>query len=745
MIPLSPALPALSSGLLSVYYARDTLLENLPVFIFYGSSTTVNSTHNNSRIQAHIFSLAGFQSFPRLTVSPTSPLYAAVHHLPAESQGDEVCRGLAVGLLSYFAGLPKALKLSLRDLAGSRLPNRVAPMMFDEMHAGDLAAKMVEIEDSAEIASYLTSALSQQTISWVDLDVILPSGTIRRATTIEGQDESQSFDDNGLPLFDYGKYNAMINHFGTSIFLPTSKLQRAPSRPTAHSKNRILSRDSKISLRREMCELIDTENNYLAKINELVNTVATTFRQETNLDIADVLFPQSLTRILELSGLFYEDIQSILDNTENEAIKDIEGNVQNEHSNAASNNLGRRRDPTGATQIAKSLLKWFPKFSDPYQDYLRASEQFSDIITQAHMDKSSLFSRRLQQIGEQRLRSALIEPVQRLPRYSLLIDNMINLLPASHPALTSFLKARDLITDICALTTSTHVDTTRTGKILNNLVSDWPATLSPHGRLITAVDILELDPPFSLSEGGRSGILVLFANDVLLLQKAGESSLSARGLLAEIDRPTLRLQADLSSAIALEKSLCCPQLLQLSSLRFSESHSGHLVHMTVLPKRDQSPVNFQHYQIVVKTFYLSGPYEGKAARLSEEIAKARTEGGHQEEIRESGKWALRTISEAEGGLGAIVALSEARSDTARPPEHHLSQIRVSVDTALTAKLMLANCTGLLVAASIMTVDSSVYHLNTEGIDGSSFADTCTSDNLVVVLLKRCKSSQPNLF
>ncbi len=739
MITLSEGPPALSDPQLSLYCSRDALLDNLPVMIFYGSSTIGNVTHNSSRIQAHIYSLAGFQSFPRLTVAPSSPLYAAVNHLPADQQGDEVSRGLAVSLLSYFAALSKGIKSTLRDRVAAQRSNNLAPMMFDEMHAGDLAASMELVEDSTDLANFGMSALSTRVVSWVDMDVVLPSGTIQRLFTTEGEDLIPQFDDSGSPLYRYGRYSSIVESLGSPAFLPTSKLQRAPSRPTAHSKNRTLSKDQKISLRRELCELVDTENNYIKKINDLIHSVATDFRQAGTSEAVEALFPDSLSRIVQVNEGFYSDIQSILDDTENEAIRDIEGNSASGNEIGSPVTQGRRRDPTGATHVAKALLRWFPRFMDPYQEYLRVSADFPFAIGQILEQSSSQAASHLQEFGEQRLRSALIEPVQRLPRYSLLIDNVVSLLPVSHPALASLLKARDVITDICALDVSTKANVTRSAKILRNLVIDWPVSLSPTGRLVTAVDISELSPPYVAKSENSSGVLLLFADLVVLLRKDGETPMSARGLIAEIDRPTSATSTLLSSTTDSYKSLVFLEAFDLFDLRFSESEDGRLIRMVILGETVPilSPASIAPHHST-KVYSLLGPYDGKAARFSEEVVKARTESRFSEDVRDSGKWALRSISPSDESLGILVALAEESSEDRTNVGHQLCQIRLSIDGSRDTTNMIRQGRTTNIAACITTADVDCCRLETEGADGTCFTDSCTSKDIAAVLSARCK-------
>ncbi|KAL8981574.1 MAG: hypothetical protein Q9177_005528, partial [Variospora cf. flavescens] len=357
MALLSAGFPALDPEVVSLYCTRDPLLENLPVLIFYGPSTTSNATRSSTRVQAHIYSLAGFQSFPRLTIAPTSPLYAAVHHLPSDKQGDEVYRGLAVSLLSYFAGLSRSVKEITKELAGRRRANRVAPTIFDEMHAGELASNLVKLDNVGEMVRLLSSVLRPQCLSWIDVDVVLPTQTIQRAVTQDGPDIVPAVGDDGLPLYHYSKYGSLIDQLGHPAFLPTSKLRRAPSRPTAHSKSRSLSKEQKIAIRREMCELLDTEKRYVAKLHNLVDEIAVDFRQSVQVDTSNgslrlgkdavgQLFPGSLSNILAANDGFLAELEDVLSTTEDEAIQDIEdlagAKLQLESVNATT----RRRDPT---------------------------------------------------------------------------------------------------------------------------------------------------------------------------------------------------------------------------------------------------------------------------------------------------------------------------------------------------------------------------------------------------------------
>ncbi|KAI4214847.1 MAG: hypothetical protein LQ351_002560 [Letrouitia transgressa] len=751
MATLTTSFPTLSADVVSLYFANDVLLDNLPLLVFYGPSTTANATQSNSRIQAHIYSLAGLQSFPRLTTAPTSPLYAAVKHLPADLQGDEVFRGLAISILSYFAGASKATKDFLKELAARRRPNRLAPAMFDEMHAGDLASRMKRADETEQVLEYLHSAIAAQSISWVDIDLVLPPNTIERVMTTKGTEKSPVVGDDGFPLYRYGPYSSLLSNFGSPGFLPTSKLRRAPSMPTAHSRARILLKEQKIALRREMCELLDTERRYIEKIDDLVNIVTTEFRQcedtgfegdvrlRESPDLVNRLFPESLPNILNANKQFYFEIESILAETEDMAIRDIEGNCRadTESTNVAS----KRRDPTGTLVFAKTLLRWFPRFLAPYQDYLRASANFSHYFSKLVLDNASNLSMKMQEFGEQRLRSMLIEPVQRLPRYSLFIDNMINQIPASHPAMASLLKAKDSVTDICALDSGSAMDTTKTSSSLRKMIRDWPSWLSPRGRLITALDVLELDPPYDTNSNRRDCILLLFPDSLIVVQKTDANSLSARGILAEMDRPAVSIQMAAAADLAHDRGLVFSTAFGLSKLQIVESKAGQHVRLVhTIGSTTQSHVSHggaSFFECQVKVFSLLGPYENKGARLSEEIAKAKIEGRFPEAARESDRWVLRIVDPDSSGLGIIAAVYEngINGDGLLASTSRL-QVTAGGEPGFNS-LPKENGT-IDIEAQIIPIDSDRFCLNLQGADGSRCTESALNERIGPVLAKNCK-------
>ena len=726
MVVLAPAPPVLDPSILSAYYARDALIGNSPIYIFYGPSTTTNSTRNSSRIQAHIYSIAGFKSFPRLTIAPTSPLYAAVRHLPEEQQGDEVCRGLAVSLLKYFVELSEPIKTCLTEMVMLERRENCSWAIFDEAHAAKLAGEMIHVENKKDVIDHVSSAMAEKHLSWTDVDVVLPLGSITRTTMSDPRNESevdQMLADDGRPLVDYGDFNEIIPLFGLASFLPTSKLRRAPSRPTAVGRSKALAQDQRESLRREMKELVDTEESYILKLHDLEESVAAKYtrnvsnKPQESMDPNErrmhQLFPESLSRIHDLNTEFIREIS-----------------------------LALNSDPSGVDSVAKLLLQHFPRFKDSYQDYLKASAHFPTILNQILRSGPSRHAEGLQQTGEQRLKSLLIEPVQRLPRYSLFIDNIVNHLPATHPAVGKFLRAKDIVTDICALDQDEALDNDRVIAELRKLVVNWPENLVPLGRLITAVDVTELRAPLTMhffKEESIQCMLLLFPDYVMVLRKLGEHALSARGLLAEVDRI-----ASIGSTASLQpRSLNLSFVFPLKETRFVESHNGSLVSLSCIQEisneRSKSSESDNH-AIVTQEYRLLGAYEGKAARWTEEVARARVEYRFPEKLRETDKWGLRTNSPRVNDIGVVAAVFEDDCHSDRTLQRRLQsrvqvilQRRKECDANDSSR---ARLPPVEITAHVVVLESHKYHLEFAGLDGVYSTDEIYADDFWTVFTKR---------
>ncbi len=752
---------ALSQDEVDLYYATDGLLGNLPVFVFHGPSTTTNSTLNSSRIQLHVFTAAGFQSYSRITISPNSPFYQSVNHLPRDKQGDEICRGLAFGLLKYFRELSEVVKSGLIIQSANSRGKRPgsAPTLFAEQHAAELAGSMVRVENMDEVLQDIRAALRPQHINHVDIDLVLPPGSIAPFREI---DPEEQVDDDQIvdpTLRQYGSYAPLVKLFGEVAFLPTSKLRRAPSRPTSLNRTRSFLKDQKMSLRREMGELVDTEERYVIKMHELVNHIADDFRTKakrrgfgssspSEQDL-EKLFPKCLDQILQVNSAFLAQIRQVMDETEEDAMKDLEAPITSS-TGSRYGGTGRLKDPTGALSFAKVLLEWFPQFSDCYQEYIRASQEFPQIIT-SFLRQASSFSQRVQQTGEQRLRSAIIEPVQRLPRYSLFIDNIVNFLPVLHPALQPMLKARDIITSICSLDPPA-TDKMTTVNRLKNLVEAWPTTLQPQGRLITAVDFRELLPPYnpileSSPANQKEGIFLLFADCVVLLKKSRDCNLSARGLTAEVDKPsaTVMMSSVTAAAAGQKKSyeLTFSGWHPLSDARLTISEDGNTLSLISLHElKDAESGRDRFSAATVRKFVLQAAYEGKASKFSEEITKARVEGRFSESERETDRWHLRSVRLLAAEVTLHTAVFEEGIDTLVEGRKEPAPIRIVVDYEKGTKGAPVGHYGVGIVAnvttpSVMTLGGGQkFRLMVGGLNDRVSSDEIIPEHILPTFVKR---------
>ncbi|CAG7997950.1 unnamed protein product [Penicillium olsonii] len=732
--PPAPTLADLPLEQLSLYHVVDPCLSS--ILVFYGAVSTVNATVSSSRIQAHIFTPAGFQSYPRITVSPAAPVYAAVKHLPRDKQGDEVSRGLAVSMLRYFAELSEPAKNRLAGLARIGRPGGKIPKMFDEMHAADVANRMVKVEDSSEIIHDIRSAYQERRVPWIDIDVILPAGTIQ-APQRRGSESSDLDTQNPQ----YGPYTPLIEALGDPMFLPTSRLKRAPSQPTNVSKSRLFARSQKEALRLTMCELVDTEERYVAKLYSLVHEVADEFIQKaqarrpssTSPDEAALaaLFPPCLREILEVNLGFLNVIRQVLDDTEKEAITDI-----GQDTELPSRGLPRdRKDALGAVEFAKALFEWLPRFSQPYGDYMRAHTGFTQTLNLFMKDKNSSFSKMVYETGEQRLRSLLMEPVQRLPRYSLLIDTMTSNLPLVHPAVRTLLKARDVVKDICALENDSPSSHAQSLDRLRELVNGWPARTFPEGRLITAVDFNEVVPPFQLEQpsGQSAGIMLLYKNCMVLLAKSDESRATARGVLADIDNAASST-SDMPMSLP-PSDLQVVQVLDFHNVRCMQSQCGRI--MYILPVSAKTASSESNSGADLIALELATTYEGKASRLIEEISKAKIEGRFPESEREGGKWTLRSPpTGAASNVGILACVCEDGQTAALNPIHP-SPIRVVFDTSKTTCSQILKGSNLEVVISISPPNGDhQYRLDVESVVGFGSADLITVETFIPTLARR---------
>jgi hypothetical protein len=506
-------------------------------------------------------------------------------------------------------------------------------------------------------------------------------------------------------------------------------------------------RAQKETIRREFCELLDTEESYVSKLYDLVHSVAADFRDKAKEkaaaspspgeDALKGLFPPSLDRILEANTAFLDDLRRIIEETENEAINDIETTPE---GGTVMPQVPSRKDVTGALALAACMRSWFPRFAGCYSEYTKAHSQMSHYLRQFMRETGSSFSQRMQETGEQRLMSMLIEPVQRLPRYNLYIDNILKQLPPRHAAVKGLLKARDLISEICAHDSrEAHPD--QVVEKLKGLVASWPAHFRPAGRLITAADVAELPAPYRQDNSkSRSilGIFLLFADQLVVLQKTSKQTIAARGLLAQLDGTDV-MRNDMKMGDLIYK-----ESFALNTFDVTEMDEGKMLQLVPISDVQSRPLGprrpgssrpgSQSCNSTVRVYSLGGSYELKTSRFCEELAQARVEGRFTEAERESAKWEVHTCGAPDLSLfSAIYDEKLGAADRASP-----ARVRILIDPIKHIQAIRPGRNGVEVVAALTPVNDGFYQLDIAGTNDFSSKDQLTSKEFLPVLAKRCK-------
>ncbi|KAK5131612.1 hypothetical protein LTR08_000799 [Meristemomyces frigidus] len=722
--------PALSADL-ALFHTTDPLLSNSPVLVFHGPAATIGAT--SSRIQVHVFTPAGVGAFARLAVSPNSPFYSAVNNLPREEQGDEVCRGLAFGLKKYFAELPDVVKKTW--CAQTKAP--ASGMLFGDAHVAVLASRMTRIENVEEVIKVIEQAFGEQRQSWLDVDIVLPAGSIKEAakrTDSVGQEDMID----GMALQQrYGRYSDLIGGLGETAFMPTSKLKRAPSKPLGVGRSTSFLKHHKENVRRELCELVDTEDGYVARLKELQDISASlgadlkmASRQQLQL-----AFPKAIGRVLDVNSRFLLALRTVFDTTESAALQDIEVTPDTQ-ATAYQTRQDLLTDNQGIVAIAKCMCEWLPQFADAYGSYLTSQAESGQLLRSLFRSPDTALSAQLHEIGEQKLTSLLIEPVQRLPRYTLYIDSITKQLPVRHPALKHLLRARDMVTEICVQDDSASEPASVAEK-LRLRISGWPGNCVVAGRLITAVDYTTLAPPYASSGcEAEQGILLLFTDGLVVLQKCGSMALTARSLQTELENGAFAVQAAVSKSET-PHELRFSRRVHLDALHCSESHHGRVLQVftqfalsSAARPAQQASVDSCH------VFRLEAAYDGRAGRLVEEITKAKVEARFSEAEREGPTWEVRTSNPAANHASFISAIFEDSIPEHVATRRDCASVRVLVDIDKHSQRPRAGQHGVRTVVAVSPLREGLWRLTTDSVDGSATREHVAASDLFSSLSKR---------
>ncbi|KAF3134858.1 hypothetical protein TWF703_006188 [Orbilia oligospora] len=578
MARVSPQLPNLGRNHQIFVSPPEPLLTQVVIFFLPYSGTS-------SRVDAHIYTACGFVSYSRMTVDPSSAVYQAVNFMPIEKTESEIYRALAFALCRYFVELTVGIKGTAS--ATAKVARSAKPEPFSAAHAGELAAKLVRIEDDHAISSIL-AALTPRYIPSIDIDLVLPQpGT-----------------------FQLSKYQRLLQFVG-DVHKQDTNLKRRPSRVERTRPKSIVSlpqsNPEKVAIKLQ--ELLDTEVNYIDKLQKIISDVVKPERQiaesagapEPNEAALARLFPSYLDEILQLNSKFLDELTKAMD------------------------------DDDGVTGVAEVFLRHFPNFHNPYSHYIALNPASSGLIGEL-MRGGTAFSQRLAGYGEQYLKSTLMEPIQRLPRYTLIIDGVINNIAVTSPISSKLIEARDIVSKTCEMQSAPAQERAQTIARLSHLISGWPTNFKPGGPLVTAVDLTEVAAPYTDAAEKTNVILLVFTDSIAFINRPGSGSMKAQGVLTEITMPPSIQNSFRRDAADLHFAGCT----SLKYNRYSTSDNGRAMWIT-LTKDLEEVYDMRESAVGMKKFLPSGPWEGKANELVEEIIQAQLQSKSRvQEIRWSG-------------------------------------------------------------------------------------------------------------
>lgn len=720
MAVVIPGIPQLTAADLDLFSTTDPLLCNAPIIVFYGEHMTA-LVSASSRIQLHVYTPGGFESYPRLSVTPTSPYYASVKALPREEQGDEVCRGIAFGLAKYFAELPQDIKESWLSHVFPTKRAPAAQSLFSPTHVAVLASRMTRVERIQPVIDQLYRSLGRHRISWLDIDVVLPLASIKPQDSIARSDAMTEEDETRAR---YGKYHFILSALGERTFLPTSKVKRAPSKPTTLGRSALFTREQKELVRKEMCELVDTEENYVQKLSILIDDVATSIRheaREADAALVKSLFPDSLDSIVKLNTSLLDTLRHVLDTTEEAALADLE--------EGAIASLDAPEDSIGLVPFATALLSHLPNFGEDYAHFMAGHAKYPELIkTILKGTHDSTIRDIVHKFGEQRLASILIEPVQRLPRYSLYIDTITKQLSLRHPALPLLLKARDIVTDICLRDEADRVPPLLETR-LAFLVQTWPIDAPHLGRLVAAADASRMRPPFAGDASDRSSfICLLCTNALVILEKLDNGVQSARSLQTELHNLTVVDPAHLTASQA-ASSLRLVTIFDIQNATVTECLDDQAIAITQRRSSDVMPAQ------PPLVLCLQGSYANKVSRFVEELAKARVEGRFTDAEREDRRWDVRSAIFAQDEVNLLSAIFDAGDEQ----RDQVAALRLVVDADRNAALTVPGQKGLDISISVASLPDGSWQLGVKDKTGVIARDRVAEADFANVLIKRMSS------
>ncbi|KAF8557012.1 hypothetical protein OG21DRAFT_1596146 [Imleria badia] len=322
----------------------------------------------------------------------------------------------------------------------------------------------------------------------------------------------------GDPWLGRDDNNILPSATETTISHHTGELQRKRSATDTSALSEVIN------------ELVNTERSYVKRLRTLKNDYADPLRQFSKSKSTSILPP-------------YE-------------AKTLFGNIDNllPVNEAFLADLEKMVAPSGSRNIGDVALRHFKDLRgfEHYRQYYVKREEAQSIFEREMLKKSSGFAAYIDRIKYSNadtrnrvgLRELLMDPVQRVPRYTLLFRTMIKLMGPDDAQRAMLIEADEIASKIALAETDDHTRRAAVLYCLSATIDGFPAGLiSNSRRFIDCIDVEDIimdGPPgasssaSSISATSLHCTLFLFDDKLMIVKRPGNGEKSGR-LLSGLD------------------------------------------------------------------------------------------------------------------------------------------------------------------------------------------------------------------
>ncbi|EPY49681.1 RhoGEF Gef2 [Schizosaccharomyces cryophilus OY26] len=264
-------------------------------------------------------------------------------------------------------------------------------------------------------------------------------------------------------------------------------------------------------------ELMRTESTYVTRLRHLLNdyvlplrTSAKSSKKLIGLYEINTLFPPNLAKLIQINSTFLDEIEAIM----------AELDEDTDSADDITDDFDLR--------MATCLWNHFQVFAQHYPRYLEQSNDFGEVLNTASKNPKFLdFIDRIK-IKENRnvsLSQLIMEPVQRIPRYFLFLEQIITLTLDGPPQQT-YVRAMETVHNIAEMPV---VDAEERSKIFAGLQYIIP-NLAPN-LISNSRDLLDcIDVNREIWKSGQLSLvpytILLFTDCICLLKRHSKASLA---------------------------------------------------------------------------------------------------------------------------------------------------------------------------------------------------------------------------